>query len=118
MVHSTTAGSYTLQQPGIGLFTLRSEENVTYFGCALRNQEGKCFLLFMKATQLVKGQTTCEHGASLPVLVFHFDNAASQNRNNILLWYGLWRALLGYHRSIEYSAMITDHAKFESDLHF
>ncbi|XP_053402544.1 uncharacterized protein LOC123560143 [Mercenaria mercenaria] len=26
---------------------------------------------------------------------FHFDNAAGQNKNNIVLWYGLWRVLLG-----------------------
>ncbi|XP_053374055.1 uncharacterized protein LOC123563558 [Mercenaria mercenaria] len=49
---------------------------------------------------------------------FHFDNAAGQNKNNIVLWYGLWRVLLGYHRSIEYSTMIAGHTKFEPDWHF
>jgi hypothetical protein len=27
--------------------------------------------------------------------VFHFDNCAGQNKNNCVLWYGLWRVIVG-----------------------
>ncbi|XP_062605029.1 uncharacterized protein LOC134268076 isoform X2 [Saccostrea cucullata] len=48
----------------------------------------------------------------------HFDNCTGQNKNNVVLWYGLWRVLTGLHRTIEYSMMVAGHTKFEPDWHF
>lgn len=49
---------------------------------------------------------------------FHFDNCSGQNKNNTVLWYGLWRVMTGLHKKIEFSTMIAGHAKFEPDWHF
>ncbi|CAC5424720.1 unnamed protein product [Mytilus coruscus] len=48
----------------------------------------------------------------------HFDNCTGQNKNNVVLWYALWRVMTGLHKSIEYSMMIAGHTKFEPDWHF
>ena len=47
--------------------------------------------------------------------IFH---CTAQNKNNVVLWYGLWRVMTGLHKSIEYSMMIAGHTKFEPDWHF
>ncbi|CAC5415024.1 unnamed protein product [Mytilus coruscus] len=47
----------------------------------------------------------------------HFDNCTGQNKNNVVLWYALWRVMTGLHKSIEYSMMIAGHTKFEPDWH-
>ncbi|XP_053400213.1 uncharacterized protein LOC128557203 [Mercenaria mercenaria] len=109
MVHSTIQLvhiPYNSQE--IGLFTLRSQENVTFWMC-FEESGRQVFPLVYETTQLVKGR-------QLVSMVHHY-----------LYWYSILTMLLarieitsccGYHRSIEYSTMITDHAKFESDLHF
>ncbi|CAC5369395.1 unnamed protein product [Mytilus coruscus] len=48
----------------------------------------------------------------------HFDNCTGQNKNNVVLWYALWRVMTGLHKSIEYSMMIAGHTKFQPDWHF
>ncbi|CAC5400107.1 unnamed protein product [Mytilus coruscus] len=48
----------------------------------------------------------------------HFDNCTGQNKNNVVLWYALWRVMTGLHKSIEHSMMIAGHTKFEPDWHF
>ncbi|XP_053392995.1 uncharacterized protein LOC128555237 [Mercenaria mercenaria] len=77
MVHSTIQLvhiPYNSQE--IGLFTLRSQENVTYFGCALRSQECKCFLLFNKQLSWLRGR-------QLVSMVHHY-----------LYWYSILTMLL------------------------
>ncbi|OWF36672.1 hypothetical protein KP79_PYT03019 [Mizuhopecten yessoensis] len=53
-----------------------------------------------------------EKGRSL-----HFDICSGQNKN-IVLWYALWRVLVGLHVTIRYSMMIAGHTKFDPDWHF
>ena len=35
------------------------------------------------------------HGLGECKAVIHFDNCCGQNKNNMVLWYGLWRVLTG-----------------------
>lgn len=45
----------------------------------------------------------------------HADNCAAQNKNNIFLWYYLWRVMTGRHHDIEYNFLIAGHTKFSPD---
>lgn len=35
------------------------------------------------------------HGHGEKIASIHFDNCSGQNKNNFVLWYGLWRVLVG-----------------------
>ena len=45
----------------------------------------------------------------------HADNCAAQNKNNIFLWYYLWRVMTGRHHDIEYNFLIAGHTKFSPE---
>ncbi|KAH3806326.1 hypothetical protein DPMN_134645 [Dreissena polymorpha] len=49
---------------------------------------------------------------------FQCDNCCGQNKNNIVIWYLLWRVLVGLHRIITLSFMLIRHTKFTPDWHF
>ncbi|XP_052267081.1 uncharacterized protein LOC127868930 [Dreissena polymorpha] len=49
---------------------------------------------------------------------FQRDNFCGQNKNNIVIWYLLWRVLVGLHRIITLSFMLIRHTKFTPDWHF
>ncbi|KAJ8313655.1 hypothetical protein KUTeg_008216 [Tegillarca granosa] len=48
----------------------------------------------------------------------HMDNGSSQNKNNTVIGYGLWRVMTGQHDSIPFSLMEAGHTKFHLDWHF
>ncbi|XP_053397260.1 uncharacterized protein LOC128556374 [Mercenaria mercenaria] len=48
----------------------------------------------------------------------HFDNAAGQNKNNCVIWYAVWRTLIGLHETIALSMLVAGHTKFAPDWHF
>ncbi|XP_056019021.1 uncharacterized protein LOC125672351 isoform X2 [Ostrea edulis] len=58
------------------------------------------------------------HGHGEKIASIHFDNYSGQNKNNFVLWYGLWRVLVGLHMIVEYSMMVAGHTKFDPDWHF
>ncbi|XP_069108896.1 LOW QUALITY PROTEIN: uncharacterized protein [Argopecten irradians] len=58
------------------------------------------------------------HGHGEEIANIHFDNCSGQNKNNIVLWYALWRVIVGLHVGIQYSMMIAGHTKFDPDWHF
>ncbi|KAH3705704.1 hypothetical protein DPMN_080782 [Dreissena polymorpha] len=49
---------------------------------------------------------------------FQCDNCCGQNKNNIVIWYLLWRVLVGLHKIITLSFMLIRHTKFTPDWHF
>jgi hypothetical protein len=51
-------------------------------------------------------------------LLFHADNCVSQNKNNAVMQYFMWRIILGLNYEIEISFMITGHTKFDCDKGF
>ena len=41
------------------------------------------------------------HGYGEKTASIHFDNCSGQNKNNFVLWYALWRVLVGkFHREV------------------
>ncbi|XP_033725205.1 uncharacterized protein LOC117315170 [Pecten maximus] len=58
------------------------------------------------------------HGHGERIANIHFDNCSGQNKNNIVLWYALWRVLVGLHIVVQYYMMIAGHTKFDPDWHF
>lgn len=51
-------------------------------------------------------------------LKLQMDNYAGQNKNNTVIWYGLWRTMTSLHSSLECSLMEAGHTKFHPDWHF
>ncbi|KAH3827341.1 hypothetical protein DPMN_129274 [Dreissena polymorpha] len=49
---------------------------------------------------------------------FQCDYCCGQNKNNIVIWYLLWRVLVGLHKIITLSFMLIRHTKFTPDWHF
>ena len=58
------------------------------------------------------------HGLKEDHLLLHADNCVGQNKNNTLLYYLLFRVLMGYHKSITLSFMLAGHTKFAPDRFF
>ena len=48
----------------------------------------------------------------------HADNCRGQNKNNVVLWYLMWRVMEGRHKSITLSFLLAGHTKFGPDLCF
>ena len=40
---------------------------------------------------------------------------SGQNKNNMFIWYFMWRILNNLHEEVEYSFMIAGHTKFSCD---
>ncbi|XP_056002296.1 uncharacterized protein LOC130049113 [Ostrea edulis] len=58
------------------------------------------------------------HDHEEKIASIHFDNCNEQNKNNCVLWYGLWIVLVGLHMIVEYSMMVAGHTTFDPDWHF
>ena len=48
----------------------------------------------------------------------HADNCCGQNKNNMMMWYLLWRVMTSRHKEINLSFMISGHTKFAPDWAF
>ena len=55
------------------------------------------------------------YGIGLCHLHLHADNGSGKNENSSMMWYLLWRVLIGRHRSITLSFLLTGHPKFSCD---
>ncbi|XP_053391377.1 uncharacterized protein LOC128554153 [Mercenaria mercenaria] len=58
------------------------------------------------------------HGFGEEHVQLQMDNCSGQNKNNTVLWYGLWRTMTGLHKTVEFSLMEAGHTKFSPDWHF
>ena len=43
------------------------------------------------------------------------NNAGSQNKNNVTIWFYLYLVICGYYESVELNFMIAEHTKFKCD---
>ncbi|XP_053378951.1 uncharacterized protein LOC123554942 [Mercenaria mercenaria] len=58
------------------------------------------------------------HGYGEKNVSLHMDNCTGQNKNNVVISYGMWRVMVGLHDALEYSLMEAGHTKFSPDWHF
>ena len=55
------------------------------------------------------------HSLGEKELHLHADNCAGQNKNNFMVWYLLWRCMVGLNEQIILNFLIAGHTKFSQD---
>ena len=55
------------------------------------------------------------HGLGEKHVIIHADNCVSQNKNNAMIQYLMWRVMMGLHDRITYCFMVAGHTKFSPD---
>lgn len=58
------------------------------------------------------------HGLGEKEVFLHADNCTGQNKNNCMLQYLVWRAIIGRHTQVTLSFLVVGHTKFAPDLCF
>ena len=56
-----------------------------------------------------------QNGIGEKILFMHADNCTGQNKNNMMMWYLMWRVLTDLHAEINLSFLIAGHTKFSPD---
>ena len=56
-----------------------------------------------------------QNGIGEKTLFMHADNCSGQNKNNMMMWYLMWRVLTDLHSEINLSFLIAGHTKFSPD---
>ncbi|XP_052216280.1 uncharacterized protein LOC127834463 [Dreissena polymorpha] len=111
----------------VGPIYFKTAKKCEVFGVCCEGTGKQVFYLANEGESPGKGANTVvsymhhylhHYGLGEEEAVFHFDNCAGQNKNNCVLWYALWRVIVGLHTRMQYSMMVTGHTKFEPDWHF
>ncbi|XP_062610795.1 uncharacterized protein LOC134272593 [Saccostrea cucullata] len=111
----------------VGPIFFKTPRKCNVFGVCCEGSGKQVFYLIDEAENTGKGANSVismvqhffqYHGYGEKTAAIHFDNCSGQNKNNFVLWYALWRVLVGLHVIVEYSMMVAGHTKFDPDWHF
>lgn len=111
----------------VGPIFFKTPRKCNVFGVCCEGSGNQVFYLIDEAENTGKGANSVismvhhffqQHGYGEKTASIHFDNCSGQNKNNFVLWYALWRVIVGLHVVIEYSMMVAGHTKFDPDWHF
>ena len=78
----------------------------------------------MKHVMLVKGANAIismlhhffeHHGLGETSVHLHADNCSGQNKNKYMMWYLMWRTMVGLHEEVKISFLPVGHTKFAPD---
>lgn len=112
-------------QPGPIYFKV--PRKVGIFGVCCESLSRQVNFLIGKAGSMGKGANATisylhyvfeNHGIGETDVHLHADNCCGQNKNCYVLWYFVWRVMVGLHQSCTCSFLIVGHTKFACDWYF
>ncbi|XP_053376392.1 uncharacterized protein LOC123561263 [Mercenaria mercenaria] len=111
----------------VGPLFFKTPRKCQCFGVCAEGSGSQTFYLMDEEHDIGKGANSVasmlhhhlqHHGYGESQVCLHMDNCSGQNKNNIVIGYGMWRILSGLHSTLEFSLMEAGHTKFHPDWHF